>query len=67
MEGPDGEVVGIEVKAAATVSAGDFKGLHKLADTCGKDFRLGIVLYDGEQVVRFGERMVAAPVACLWE
>jgi hypothetical protein len=65
-EGPDGEVVGVEVKAAATVGAGDFRGLRKLAAACGKDFKLGAVLYDGEQVVPFGERMVAAPVACLW-
>lgn len=48
------------------MSTGDFKGLRKLAEACGRDFKLGIVLYDGEQIVPFGERMVAAPVACLW-
>lgn len=66
VENHEGAVVGIEVKAAATVGSADFKGLRKLADACGKEFRLGVVLYDGEQVVPFGERMFAAPVSCLW-
>ncbi len=66
VENHDGAVVGIEVKAAATVGAGDFRGLRKLADACGDEFRLGVVLYDGEQVVPFAERMYAAPVSCLW-
>jgi hypothetical protein len=42
-----GALVGIEVKASATVNAGDFKGLRKLAEACGDDFKLGVVLYDG--------------------
>lgn len=66
VENPAGEVVGIEVKAAATVGAGDFSGLRKLADSCGDELKLGVVLYDGAQVVSFGARMIAAPVACLW-
>ena len=56
----------IEVKAAATVNAGDFKGIRKLAGACGKDFKLGIVLYDGDAIVPFGDRLFAAPVSCLW-
>ena len=66
VENENGGVVGVEVKAAATVGSGDFKGLCKLADATGDDFRLGVVLYDGEQVVPFGGRMFAAPVSCLW-
>ena len=66
IENHDGAVVGIEVKAAATVGAGDFRGLRKLAGACGKEFRLGVVLYDGAQAVPFGERLFAAPVSCLW-
>lgn len=61
-----GAVVGIEVKAGATVTAGDFKGLRKLADACGKTFQSGMVLYDGEIVVPFGQRLFAVPVSCLW-
>lgn len=66
VENPGGEIIGIEVKAAATVGDADFKGLRKLAGACGKEFRLGVVLHDGEHVVPFGDRMFAAPVSCLW-
>lgn len=59
-------VVGIEIKAAATVKAGDFRGLRKLADAAGERFKLGVVLYDGETVVPFGPRLFAAPVSCMW-
>jgi hypothetical protein len=57
-----GALVGIEVKASATVNAGDFKGLRKLAEACGDDFKLGVVLYDGGRPVPFGDRLVATPV-----
>ncbi|MGA8438287.1 MAG: hypothetical protein WB762_03805 [Candidatus Sulfotelmatobacter sp.] len=53
-------------KRAATVTAGDFKGLRKLSAASGKDFKLGIVLYDAEQTVPFGEHMFAVPISCLW-
>jgi uncharacterized protein len=66
LEDMAGAVVGIEVKAAATVMSGDFKGLRKLADACGSAFQLGLVLYDGETTVPFGRRLFAAPVSCLW-
>ena len=66
VENPEGAVVGVEVKAAATVAAADFRGLRKLAYDCGKEFRLGVVLYDGELIVPFGDRLFAAPVSCLW-
>jgi uncharacterized protein len=46
VESDGGDVVGIAVKAAATVTAGDFKGLRKLAGASGKDFKLGVVVYD---------------------
>ena len=54
------------MKAAATVSPADFRGLRKLAEAGGDQFKLGVVLYDGSHVVPFGERMFAAPVRCLW-
>lgn len=61
-----GRVVGIEVKASATVSPRDFAGLRRLSDACGDRFVLGLVLHDHEQVVPFGERLLAAPVSALW-
>ena len=66
IEAGDGTLVGIEIKASATVNAGDFKGLRKLAAASERDFRLGLVLYDGTRAVPFGERLFAAPIPCLW-
>lgn len=66
VENRQGEIVGIEVKASATVSSGDFSGMRKLAEACGDRFVQGLVLYDHEQVVPFGDRMFAAPLSCLW-
>jgi predicted AAA+ superfamily ATPase len=66
VETGSGALVGIEVKASATVNAGDFKGLRKLADACGDNFKLGVVLFDGTRPVHFGDRLVAAPMSCLW-
>jgi len=66
LENRRGEVIGIEVKSSATVSAGDFSGMRKLATACGDKFIQGMVLYDHDQVVPFGEHMFAAPLSCLW-
>ena len=61
-----GSLKGIEVKAAATVTKADFKGLRKLAEATGKQFSAGIVLYDGDSVARFGDRYFAVPINALW-
>lgn len=60
-----GRVVGVEVKASATVKASDFAGLKRLADVAG-DFVAGVVLYDGTEPLPFGDRLWALPLACLW-
>ena len=62
-----GSVAGVEVRAAATVSSGDFRGLRRLAAACGEGFAGGVVLYDGEMTTRFGKRLYAVPVRRLWE
>jgi predicted AAA+ superfamily ATPase len=61
------KVAGVEVKAAATVSAADFRGLRKLKEAAGKRFAGGVVLYDGEASVSFGDAMHAVPIRALWE
>ncbi|MBM3605619.1 MAG: ATP-binding protein [Alphaproteobacteria bacterium] len=63
---PAGAVAGIEIKAAASVSSEDFKGLRKLREAVGDRFLQGLVLYDGEQVVPAGDGLFAAPISCLW-
>lgn len=66
VEDERGAMVGIEVKASATVHASDFKGIRKVLDICANDLKLGVVLYDGTNVVPFGHRLFAAPISCLW-
>jgi hypothetical protein len=66
LEHASGSVVGIEVKAAETARADDFRGLRHLADRLGDRFRAGIVLYAGEQQLSFGNRLSAMPMAALW-
>lgn len=66
LEDARGQCVGIEVKAAATVGSGDFRGLHQLAEAVGKRFVRGVLLYRGSEVLSFGARMDALPVEALW-
>jgi hypothetical protein len=60
-------VAGIEVKAAATVTGADFRGLRKLAQAAGRRFTHGVVLYDGDTTLPFGDKLQAVPLRNLWE
>ena len=66
VESESGATVGLEIKAAATVNSGDFRGLRKLSAASGHNFKLGLVLYDSENTVPFGDNMFAAPISCVW-
>ena len=65
LESPQRQLIGIEVKAAATVQAQDFKGLRKLQAQTGQSFITGIVLYDGTHALPFGNGLWAVPLAAL--
>ena len=60
-------LAGVEVKAGATVTGSDFRGLRKLRNAAGACFAGGAVLYDGEICASFGEGLYAVPVRLLWE
>ena len=66
IENRRGLVVGVEMKASATVTGSDFGGLRRLAEACGDRFALGLVLYDHDKAVPFGERLFAVPISALW-
>jgi uncharacterized protein len=66
LENAAADIVGIEVKAAASVQSADFSGLVRLQRASGKTFVQGIVLYGGSAAVNFGPRLRAVPLACLW-
>lgn len=66
VERPSGEIVGVEVKAGATVQARDFSGLKHLRDNLGERFRAGVVLYCGPQTLPAGDRLWAVPISGMW-
>jgi predicted AAA+ superfamily ATPase len=66
VEGNGGQVIGVEVKAAATISSRDLVGLKHFAEVAGESFLQGIVLYDGEQTLPVGEKLWAVPLSTLW-
>jgi uncharacterized protein len=60
------QLYGIEVKTASSVDKNDFKGLEYLQDLKPKNFVKGIVLYTGDQVIKFADKLYAVPVSALW-
>ncbi len=60
------KIAGIEIKASATVSRRDFAGLERLRDAAGERFSMGVLLYDGEESLGFGDRMRAVPISAVW-
>ena len=47
LERPHGRIIGVEVKASATVRREDFNGLAALADFAGARFERGVLFYTG--------------------
>jgi predicted AAA+ superfamily ATPase len=66
IETPDGRVIGVEVKAGATVRTEDLTGLRSLAKILDKRFIAGYVLYTGQQTLPFGDKIRALPIDALW-
>ena len=60
-------LAGVEIKAAATVTAADFRGLPKLKQAAGSRFAGGVVLYDGKTCAGFGDGLPAVPLRKVWE
>ena len=68
LERADARIVGIEVKASATVRQEDFKGLAALADFAGSAFERGVLFYGGPEALPFhvnGNRFHALPLGML--
>ena len=58
---------GVEVKAASTLGLKEGKGLKRLADQCGSDFKEGILFYGGKDTFRLGDTpFFAVPLSKLW-
>lgn len=61
-----GPVCGLEVKAAATLTPRDSRGLRSLAADLGDDFGAGVILHTGKEVAQLSPRIWALPIATLW-
>ena len=66
----EGHIIGIDVVACGAVKNGDFSGLKILNGKVGKNFKLGIILYDGVDVkpgpaIGAG-KLWMVPVSSLW-
>jgi predicted AAA+ superfamily ATPase len=59
------KIIGIEVKASHTIFNQDFRGLRKLADLTDKNWLSGIVLYNGDKCLSFGDKFWAIPFSML--
>lgn len=68
VETPDGMTVGIEVKAGSAVGADSFKHLVWFRERMLQNNApfVGLVLYTGDHVLRFGEHLWAVPMHALW-
>lgn len=66
IEDSTGQLVGVEVKAAATVKKSDLRGLKRLASVAGKQFKQGVILYDGTETLPLGDKCWAVPISTLW-
>ena len=66
LEQPNGQLAGIEIKSRDQVTSSNFKGLRELYKQTGNDFVCGIVLYRGNKLVPFGDKLWAVPIDLLW-
>ena len=66
LEDGAGRLVGIEIKAGATLGGGDVRGLQALAGAAGKRWVRGVVLYTGTEVIPFAANLHGLPLSQLW-
>jgi hypothetical protein len=67
IENEQGDMVAVEVKGGSHVAQDDFKHIKWFKENLVKDRRfVGVILYSGENTIRFGENLYAVPTAALW-
>lgn len=68
LERNNNQIIGIEVKASATIKQQDFHGLIKLAEFNPTKFQYGIVFYSGKEILSFSQnniQLYAVPIGLL--
>ncbi len=66
IENSAGLLLGVEVRASATVKERDLRGLKKLASLASDQFTAAVLLYDGDETMPLGSNLWAAPLSTLW-
>ena len=66
LEGPENKICAVEVKAASALTHRDFRHLKKLQADLGQKMRNGFIIYTGDQITAFGDRLYAIPLSTLW-
>ncbi len=66
LEDSSGRLLGVEVKASATVGTDDFRHLRAFSEWAGERWAGGIVFYLGTTQAPFGAGLWASPIQCLW-
>ena len=66
LEDRSGKIAAVEIKATATLSGSDVRGLQVLADSAGKNWLRGVVLYAGAEVIPFTGNIHGVPFNRLW-
>jgi len=66
LEGPDGKIAGLEIKATASPKSEDARHLRWLKDKLGDRMTAGVVLHLGGTAGSLGDGIYAIPVASLW-
>ncbi len=62
----EGNLLGFEIKLAASVSEKYFKGLKRFQSQYPTKLIGGYVFYDGERTLSFGDNLKAVPIQALW-
>ena len=66
LERDNHQIIGIEIKASATVNMHDFKGLIKLAEFNPSKFQYGVIFYSGKEILPFHQneiKLFALPIS----
>ena len=61
-----GECYAVDVKSGTSLDDRDFRNMRRFKEAAGDRFKMGVILYNGDHTMRFGEGMYAAPLASLW-
>jgi uncharacterized protein len=61
-----GPLCGVEVKAAATLTSRDSRGLRSLAADLGDDLGAGVILHTGDEAAQLAPKIWALPISALW-